>query len=353
MNGISTASPVQTVSNSAIFSYSRSKSAAKSKHHHSAKSRHHSAADTSATITTTNAIIHPPQIVLSEQDEHVVAAMVAAAAARSLPSGSAASADADAPIAVGIPERFITNSAALPGHAAASDAAATAAAETRAVAAKPTAPRKPATKRPATTPAAAKQPATATTPASTAAVKLRSNATALAAAPAAAAAAAAPIVHKIQRARGVLYGLSTLQRLGNVRVQVAADRTTVKSHFRLGPLQLKVEKAFGRGAKRELKSATATTTEMLGRITLRIVNGAATLHSIKVQQPRQLLVTAADDHDRTRAFVWRKSAHIAEVVGEQLRAAARSMLEPAPMAAEAAAAAGASAVDDEDDEEML
>lgn len=89
-------------------------------------------------------------------------------------------------------------------------------------------------------------------------------------------------------AHGVLYGLSTLTRQGNVRVNAIGDYTTVKSNFVLGPLVLKVEKAFGRGAKRELKSATATTTEMIGRINLRIVNGAATLHSIKVQQPKQV-----------------------------------------------------------------
>lgn len=87
-----------------------------------------------------------------------------------------------------------------------------------------------------------------------------------------------------------MYGLSTLTRQGNVRVNAAADYTTVKSNFLLGPLVLKVEKAFGRGAKRELKSATATTTEMIGRINLRIVNGAATLHSIKVQQPKQVTI---------------------------------------------------------------
>lgn len=89
-------------------------------------------------------------------------------------------------------------------------------------------------------------------------------------------------------AHGVLYGLATLTRQGNVRVNAGADHTTVKSNFVLGPLVLKVEKAFGRGAKRELKSATATTNEMIGRINLRIVNGAATLHSIKVQQPKQV-----------------------------------------------------------------
>lgn len=100
--------------------------------------------------------------------------------------------------------------------------------------------------------------------------------------------ASTSVKNKVHRAQGVLYGLSTLKRQGNVRVNVMDDHTTVRSNFLLGPLKLKVEKAFGRGVKRELKSATATTTEMVGRINLRIVNGAATLHSIKVQQPKQV-----------------------------------------------------------------
>lgn len=111
-----------------------------------------------------------------------------------------------------------------------------------------------------------------------------------------------------------------------------ADHTTVKSNFLLGPLQLRVEKAFGRGVRRELKSATATTTEMVGRIKLRIVNGAATLHSIKVQQPKQVQVVSADNHDRTREFVWKKSSHIADVVSQKLTSAVRSMLQPPPNA---------------------
>lgn len=243
----------------------------------------------------------------------------------------------DAPIAVGIPERFITNSAALPAAAAVASSSEAAQAETRG-AQPPSAAVKP-------KPGPAKKPGTAAVKTPTAAVHhhktigplapTKQNRPAIVApskdAIAPAANATTTTVHKVQRARGVLSGLSTLQRQGNVRVQVRASRTTVKSHFRLGPLHLQVQKAFGRGAKRELKCATATTTEMLGRITLRIVNGAATLHSIKVQQPRQLLVTGADDHDPARAFVWRKSAHIADVVGAQLREAARSMMVAAPM----------------------
>lgn len=88
--------------------------------------------------------------------------------------------------------------------------------------------------------------------------------------------------------KGTLYGLSSIKRSGNVKVNQMADYTSVKSNFLLGPLILKVEKQFGKGTKRELRLATATTQEMIGRITLRIINGSASLHSIKVQQPKQV-----------------------------------------------------------------
>lgn len=66
------------------------------------------------------------------------------------------------------------------------------------------------------------------------------------------------------------------------------DYFSVRSNFVLGPLVLRVEKSFGRGAKRETKRATATTTQMIGRINLRVVGDKVTLHSIKVQQPKQV-----------------------------------------------------------------
>ena len=48
---------------------------------------------------------------------------------------------------------------------------------------------------------------------------------------------------------------------------------------------------FGRGAKKDIRSATATTTEMVGKLNLRVLHGgAATLHSIKVMQPKQVSV---------------------------------------------------------------
>ena len=88
--------------------------------------------------------------------------------------------------------------------------------------------------------------------------------------------------------KATLYGLASLKRMGNVKVNPMADYTTVKANFLLGPLILKVEKQFGKNEKRDIRLATATTHEMFGRINLKVVNGAATLYSIKVQQPKQV-----------------------------------------------------------------
>lgn len=44
------------------------------------------------------------------------------------------------------------------------------------------------------------------------------------------------------RAKGTLYGLSSLRRSGDVAVSIMSDHTTVKSNFAVGPLILRVEK---------------------------------------------------------------------------------------------------------------
>ncbi|KPJ15656.1 hypothetical protein RR48_03787 [Papilio machaon] len=127
------------------------------------------------------------------------------------------------------------------------------------------------------------------------------------------------------RAKGTLYGLSSLRRNGDVAVNILSDHTTVKSNFAVGPLVLRVEKEIGRGAKKEIKSATATTAEMTGKITLRVNNqGVATLHSIKVLQPKQQ-VRVDSNHERTRELVWQRSARIAHVVSEKLMSASKPM----------------------------
>lgn len=136
------------------------------------------------------------------------------------------------------------------------------------------------------------------------------------------------------KARATLYGLSSIKRDGDVTVNLMADHTTVKTDFALGPLTLKVEKEFGRGAKRELKSATATTEEMRGKLVLRVNNdGSAKLHSIRVMQPKQVRVDSPDEHDRTREFIWRRSSHIAHLVSQKLASATRSMLKPSAKSA--------------------
>lgn len=132
-----------------------------------------------------------------------------------------------------------------------------------------------------------------------------------------------------KQAKATLYGLSSLKRVGNVKVNPMGDFTTVKSNFALGPLMLKVEKTSGQNEKRDIRMATATTHEIYGKINIRVVNGQASLHSIKVQQPKQVKVDSPDNHDRTRQYVWKKSSSIARVVSQKLRTAAKSMFQGA------------------------
>lgn len=47
----------------------------------------------------------------------------------------------------------------------------------------------------------------------------------------------------------------------------------------------------------------------------------------------QVQVDSADNHDRTREFLWQKSSHIAQVVSQKLTSAARSMLQKPPKSA--------------------
>lgn len=130
----------------------------------------------------------------------------------------------------------------------------------------------------------------------------------------------------IKKAKATLFGLSSLKRVGNVKVTPGNDFTSVKSNFVLGPLMLRVEK--GSEEKRDIKMATATTHEIYGRINLRVVNGQASLHSIKVQQPKQVKVDSEDNMPSSRQ-IWTRNSNIVKVVAKKLRSAVKSSLAPA------------------------
>ncbi|XP_061402725.1 serine/threonine-protein kinase pakF-like, partial [Musca vetustissima] len=133
-----------------------------------------------------------------------------------------------------------------------------------------------------------------------------------------------------QKAEGSLSGLASLKRVGNVKVVTDPEgrNSTIKAKFTLGPLILRVEKSFKRGGVENVKSATARTNEMIGRIKFSVVNDRATLMSIKVQQPKQVEVESKDNHDRTREFVWRRTPKIAKLVNEKLKIAAETFFAP-------------------------
>jgi len=95
-----------------------------------------------------------------------------------------------------------------------------------------------------------------------------------------------------------LSGLASLKRVGNVKVISDAEgrNSTIKAKFTLGPLVLRVEKSFKKGSVRSVKSATARTNEMMGRIKFSVLDDRATLMSIKVQQPKQVSAVSLFPH---------------------------------------------------------
>lgn len=95
---------------------------------------------------------------------------------------------------------------------------------------------------------------------------------------------------ELLKAEGSLSGLASLKRVGNVKLATDPEgrNSTIKAKFTLGPLILRVEKSFKRAGVENVKSATARTNEMIGRIKFGVVNDRATLMSIKVQQPKQV-----------------------------------------------------------------
>ncbi|GAB0091205.1 hypothetical protein DMENIID0001_060180 [Sergentomyia squamirostris] len=131
------------------------------------------------------------------------------------------------------------------------------------------------------------------------------------------------------KAKATLHGLATLERVGNARSTLKqfdgeTNATMVKTKFHLGPLRLKVEKIYGRGTKRELRSATATTAQMNGQISLKVVNETATLHSIRVQQPRQVMLEGANG---AKCVGKKCDSNLAHIATTQLRKAARALLQ--------------------------
>uniref|UniRef100_A0A1A9W513 Uncharacterized protein n=1 Tax=Glossina brevipalpis TaxID=37001 RepID=A0A1A9W513_9MUSC len=140
---------------------------------------------------------------------------------------------------------------------------------------------------------------------------------------------------EVQKAQGSLTGLASLKRVGNVKVVTDPEgrNSTIKARFTLGPLILRVEKSFKRAGVENVKSATARTNEMIGRIKFGVVNDRAALISIKVQQPKQIEVESKDNHDRTREFVWRRTPKIARLVNEKLKMAADMLFAPQAVSA--------------------
>merc|ERR1712198_14306 len=71
-----------------------------------------------------------------------------------------------------------------------------------------------------------------------------------------------------QSSKASVSGVSTLTRVGDVSVVDKKDGKELRSDFKLGPVNLKVNRKFGTGKKAIVRTATATTPELTGKMSL-------------------------------------------------------------------------------------
>merc|ERR1712198_697054 len=71
-----------------------------------------------------------------------------------------------------------------------------------------------------------------------------------------------------QTSKASVSGVSTLTRVGDVSVVDKKDGKELRSDFKLGPVNLKVNRKFGTGKKAIVRTATATTPELTGKMSL-------------------------------------------------------------------------------------
>lgn len=104
------------------------------------------------------------------------------------------------------------------------------------------------------------------------------------------------------KARGSLSGVATLRRINDVNIVNEEDHKLITSEFTVGPLELSVSKAFGKGKERTVRTAKATTDLMNGVIVLKVkTDGSAHVKKVVFKKPDSVDVSGSLDDKQERS----------------------------------------------------
>jgi len=114
---------------------------------------------------------------------------------------------------------------------------------------------------------------------------------------------------KEEKMLGSLSGIATLQRDGDVVVMDEDNHKVVESLFTVGPLKLEVSKVTGRGKERQIKSATARTGVMSGKMILKVKpDGEAYVKKVVFKEPKDVDVKGSLNDNKQRNIRYLKSS---------------------------------------------
>lgn len=135
-----------------------------------------------------------------------------------------------------------------------------------------------------------------------------------------------------QTSKASVSGVSTLTRDGDVSVVDKKDGKELRSDFKLGPVNLKVNRKFGTGKKAIVRTATATAPELTGKMHLYVSSkGRTKITKFNIARPAVVHTDGSLNKDLQRSgnnnFMENSISRIVPVAAKKLKLAARAVLE--------------------------
>ncbi|CAL4140021.1 unnamed protein product, partial [Meganyctiphanes norvegica] len=133
--------------------------------------------------------------------------------------------------------------------------------------------------------------------------------------------------------RASVSGIASLGRVGDVSVVNRKDGKELRTDFKIGPVNLKVNRRFGSGKSAEVRSATATSPELTGRMHLAVAaNGKATITKFTIAKPSVVTTSGSLNRDQNKRgarnnFMEVSIGRATPFAAKKLKLAARAVLQ--------------------------
>jgi len=136
-----------------------------------------------------------------------------------------------------------------------------------------------------------------------------------------------------QTSKASVTGIATLVRQGDVTVVNRKDGKELRSDFKIGPVSLKVNRKFGSGKDADVRTATASSPELLGKMHLYVAaDGKAKITRFNIIKPSVVTTSGSLSKDENKRsgnnnFMESSIGRITPFAAKKLKLAARDVLQ--------------------------